>query len=453
MTKRTPKARVLGEPDRSRLLDTDVGAFLAFLTVVVVGIWAHHGGFNNLGLSATNTATSLDQITGLLASESGILGLILITRTPMLERRYGLDRMFNWHRVLGVSLSIFLLLHVVFSVWAWSTPGGLLAAVKSLTGGESYMAMATVGAVLVGVVTISSLRSIRNSMTYETWYFIHLIAYIGLAISFSHQITLGADFTNDKLARWSWIGLHVVVVLWIIWSRWRTLILSILHPYKVTAVAHPADGLVAVTLNSPVISRHRAHAGQFYMLRQLMPGRWWKTNPFSLSSVPSSAGLRFTIKSRGESSDAMTKIKVGTKVAIEGPYGVCTPEIIGDEPVLMVAGGVGIGPIVSLAENLSPHHKPIIVYRARTQKEMVHVEEIDALMKKLGGQLFTVIGPRAALKVSDPFAADVLRKSVPDIAERVVIVAGPETLIKAVQKGARKAGVPTDRIHAERAWW
>jgi len=74
-------------------------------------------------------------------------------------------------------------------------------------------------------------------------------------------------------------------------------------------------------------------------------------------------------------------------------------------------------------------------------------------MKKLGGQLFTVIGPRSALKVSDPFAAEVLRKSVPDIADRVVIVAGPESLIKAVQKGARKSGVPTDRIHAERAWW
>ena len=37
--------------------------------------------------------------------------------------------------------------------------------------------------------------------------------------------------------------------------------------------------------------------------------------------------------------------------------------------------------------------------------------EIDALMKKLGGQLFTVIGPRAALKTSDPFAAEVLRKA------------------------------------------
>ena len=209
MNKRTPKVRVLGEPDQSRLLDTDVGAFLAFISVVVVGIWAHHGGFNNLGLSATSTATSLDQITGLLASESGILGLILITRTPLLERRYGLDRMFNWHRILGASMSVFLLLHVVFSLWAWSTPGGLFAAVKSLTGGEPYMAMASVGAVLVGVVTITSIRSIRNSMTYEMWYFIHLVAYIGLALSFSHQITLGADFSTDKLARWTWVGLHV----------------------------------------------------------------------------------------------------------------------------------------------------------------------------------------------------------------------------------------------------
>ena len=88
-------------PEASRVLDTDVGAVIGALTLVVVGLWARHGGVSSLGGSATDVFTSLASLTGLLASEAGLLGLILVTRTPALERRYGLDRLFNWHRLLG----------------------------------------------------------------------------------------------------------------------------------------------------------------------------------------------------------------------------------------------------------------------------------------------------------------------------------------------------------------
>ena len=59
------------------------------------------------------------------------------------------------------------------------------------------MALAFVGALIIGVVTLSSLRSIRRQMSYETWYFIHLLAYAGFAISFSHEIVWGDLFADD----------------------------------------------------------------------------------------------------------------------------------------------------------------------------------------------------------------------------------------------------------------
>ncbi len=447
------RVRPLPAPQASRVLDTDVGAIIGVLTLVVVGLWSRHGGVTALGGSAAKAYTSIAQLTGLFCSEAGILGLILITRTPLVERRYGLDRMFNWHRLLGEAMAIFLALHIAFSIAAWAIPDGTMNAIQSLTGKEPYMALTTVGSVIVLIVTFSSLKSFRNKLSYEMWYFVHLTAYFGLAASFSHQIVLGTDFSTDSLARGFWVGIHLALVVWLIWSRWGRLFIAVARPLRVTAVTHEAQGVTSVVLSGTHLRKAKAHGGQFYLVRQMVKGRWWQTNPFSLSAQPTTAGLRFTVKSRGESSNAFTNIAVGTRVIVEGPYGVCTPDVVKSEKVLLVAGGVGIGPVVSFLEQLGSEHEPIILYRATSEKEVAHINELEALASARNGKVHTLIGPRATLKVADPFSPAVLLKVVPDLAKRVVIVAGPESMVKAVQHGAKAAGVPVENIHAERAWW
>ena len=114
---------------------------------------------------------------------------------------------------------------------------------------------------------------------------------------------------------------------------------------------------------------------------------------------------------------------------------------------------MGIGPIVSFLEQLRPSSEPVVLYRAHSQAEVAHADELDKLVVERGGRLHVLVGARHTLKVADPFAGEVLLKAIPDLASRVVVVAGPESMIKAVQHGARDAGVPVERIHAERAWW
>ena len=61
--------------------------------------------------------------------------------------------------------------------------------------------------------------------------------------------------------------------------------------------------------------------------------------------------IRFTIKALGGASDLMTRLPVGTKVAVEGPYGTKIYEELRGEKLLLIAGGVGIGPVRSLLED------------------------------------------------------------------------------------------------------
>ena len=85
------------------------------------------------------------------------------------------------------------------------------------------MALAFVGALIIGAVTITSLRSIRRQMSYETWYFIHLLAYAGFVISFGHEIVWGELFADDAFSRWLWIALHVGVGVMLIRGQWGRL--------------------------------------------------------------------------------------------------------------------------------------------------------------------------------------------------------------------------------------
>ena len=85
--------------------------------------------------------------------------------------------------------------HVVAGVFAWGIDGGFGAAIF-FTGRDSDMATAFVGSVIIDAVTITSLRSVRRQMSYETWYFVHLLAYAGFAISFSRD-RVGELFADE----------------------------------------------------------------------------------------------------------------------------------------------------------------------------------------------------------------------------------------------------------------
>ena len=160
------------------------------------------------------------------ASFAGLAGLTLAGRPLAVEHRYGLDRVFIWHRILGETMAVLIAVHVVTSIFAWGLDAGFGSAIVDLTGRESYMALAFVGALIIGAVTITSLRSIRRQMAYETWYFIHLLAYAGFAMSFAHEIVLGELFADDTFSRWLWIALHVGVGVMLIRGRWGRLVIA-----------------------------------------------------------------------------------------------------------------------------------------------------------------------------------------------------------------------------------
>ena len=426
----------------------------AALILVTIGIWLRHGGWSHLTSGDSAEAwESAGALTGLLATALAMIGIAFAARTHGFERAIGLDRALLWHRWLGETAALLLVAHIISTLIAYASRGGLGDAIRQLTGEEQYMAMATVGALGMLIITFVSLGFVRRHMAYETWYFIHLLIYASLLLALAHEIFLGSDFAFDPLARWFWIVVTVIVFAIVFISRWGKAIRSIMKPLTVLSVTPLNDVAAAVELGGQNVTELRAAAGQFALLRPLTPKLCWQPHPYSISAAPRVDRIRFTIKALGGASELMTQLPVGTKVAIEGPFGTKIYEELRGNKLLLIAGGVGIAPVRSLMEDFGPEAEPIVIYRARRQAEIVHLDELEALAETRNGRIITVVGPTKNLRDGNPLDPDVMRRLVPDVSERIAVVCGSQPMINAAYDCLYECGIEPEDIHFERIWW
>jgi NAD(P)H-flavin reductase/ferredoxin len=129
--------------------------------------------------------------------------------------------------------------------------------------------------------------------------------------------------------------------------------------------------------------------GQYIDLH--VPGDGDARRSFSLANLPDPSEPRLELFVKRYEGGRMSglieagKIAVGDTLTFTGPYGAMKARP-GDGPVLMVAGGSGMAPILSLLRQLARDSttRPIrFFYGAHTTEDLFHTEEIAALSEGL----------------------------------------------------------------------
>jgi predicted ferric reductase len=452
MTDLASSRRRLPMPARRWLRPGDVLAVAVGNGLLIVGMWIRHGGLNGLTTIGTLLVAG-GQLTALLGTYLALIGLVLMSRSPWLDRLFGLPRLAYWHRWVGFGCVWLLVAHTILTTlgFALTTGSDVLGETWSLLTTYPYVLMATVGLVMLMAVGVTSVRMARRRLTYETWYYIHLYAYLGMALGFAHQLVVGSDFLSDPIAVAYWIGLYLATVMAIVVFRiGQPVQLFFRHRLRVAHVAVEGPGVVSVYVTGRQLDRLTAQAGQYFLWRFLAGDGWWRAHPFSLSAAPNDRYLRLTVKASGDGTSVIQRLHIGTPVFVEGPYGAFTIDQRTLPRVLLIAGGIGIAPLRALLEDMpGPRGAITLIYRASRSEDIVFGDELDALMKSCGGKVHYLIGRRSELR-RDPLDARHLHRNVPDIAQREIYVCGPEGMIETVQQSLRQLHVPTSQIHEER---
>ena len=442
----TPSRRaLLPQPGRESLV---AAAVTAGAILVVALWWVDNPPGSVHGLAEQLTAAG--RVTGLLGTYLVLVEVLLMSRVRWLDRLIGMDRLATWHRRNGQYSICLLAAHTLLTIWGYAGTDhtGLLRETGSVLGLPDVVT-ATIGfAVLVGVGVVSA-RAVRRRVRYETWYAIHLATYLAIALSFMHVLSDGDDFVGHPANRAVWIGLYLLVGGLLLAHRLGGPIRNARrHRLVVSRVVPEAPGVVSIYVTGAHLEELGAEAGQFLTWRFLTRRSWWQAHPFSLSAPPNPNWLRITVKTSGDHTAELQRLRPGVRVLVEGPYGAFTEHRRTRRRVLLVAGGIGISPIRALFEAIPAGPGDLtLLYRASTPEDIVFQKELDDLAARKQAAVYYRSGPRS--QAPDPFDPDVLRRVVPDLARHDVFICGPPGMVEAVREALRTAGVPGRRIHVE----
>jgi predicted ferric reductase len=436
------------------------GASAWLLVLFVVGLWVSGGGVTALG-SLGAGATSMGRLAGLLASVLILIQVLLMARIPVVEQAWGQDELARVHRLVGFSSFNLMLAHIVLVTAGYNLADagrGFVGTLVNQVLTSPGMLLAAAGALALVLVVVTSVRAARRRLRYESWHLLHLYAYLGTGLALPHQLWTGQDFTRSPISTAFWWSVYAATLGAVLAFRvLLPVIRSFRHGLVVSHVVQESPSVTSVHLTGRDLHRLSANGGQFFSWRFLDGRGWTRANPYSLSAAPDGRSLRLTAAAVGDSSARLARLRPGTRVLVEGPYGRLHAGAKVGRGTVLIGAGIGITPLRALLEELPPGpDETVVIHRASRPDDAVLAHELVALARERGGGVHGALGPRdphgpgwqpAGAALPDHLA---LLHLVPDIAERDVFVCGPPDWIDRVVDAARAAGVPRPHIHHER---
>lgn len=420
---------------------------------VIGGMWLRHGQL----ASATGPgalATALGQLSALYGAYAVLIVILLMSRLSWIERYAGLDRLSSWHRWSGFAATTLLLAHVALTTvgYAQSANVSIWAQTVDFVSHYPDVLMAFVATGLIVAVAVTSARAARRRLQRETWYGIHLYAYLAVALAFAHQLAVGSDFTDDPVARLWWIALYVAVFGAVSASRIALpVVFNMHHRLRVHSVRREGPGIVSIWVTGRDMASIAVRPGQFFIWRILTRDGWWRPIPLSLSAPRHPEGLRLTVKELGDGSARLQRIVPGTRLMAEGPYGAFTPERRSGDKTLLIAGGIGVTPLRAMLDELAAGDGDVVfLYRVESKRGAALAGEIEAVASAYPNvRSHLLVGGDIGDDQTDQLGLPALRRMVPDARERDVFICGPKPMMRAVLHRLRVIGVHRSRIHHE----
>ncbi len=427
--------------------------FLAINLFIIFWFWWQGSGIL-FRTSMSSAFLAIGRLMGLLSVFFVLLQLLMIGRTGWLEKNFGLDRLSRLHHLNGTFLITFIIAHPIFLALGYSANTGLgfFSQILDFIRNFEDVLAAAIGLFLFLFVVGYSLYLVRARVKYEWWYFSHLFTYLAIALAFSHQLGLGGDFAGNALFTYYWYLLYAFVLASLAFYR----IFLPLWNFKnfrfyVKEVKAENEKVTSVYISGKNMEKFKIQAGQFMIVRFLQKGFWWQAHPFSLSAAPNGQTLRLTIKNVGDYTSTIKLLKPGTKIIIEGPYGIFTENFSKSDKILLIAGGIGITPIRALAEQISKNgKKAALIYGNKTFKDIVFLDELNNLSKSASLPVFHVLSQETNPNFKHGHIdLDKIKEAVPDFQQRDIYLCGPKGFMESLVNAFLKAGILPDKIHFE----
>lgn len=373
--------------------------------------------------NVTDQIALFSQYLGLAALILMAWGQIVSTRLPGLENVFGgLDRIYVFHKWLGISAMVALLLH--------DTIDAEMRGLGPQTGlnelGETLGEISLYGLLILVVISIAVF------IPYHLWKWTHKAMGALFAVGAVHFILIQKPFAMIDPAG-LYTGLFcvagVLAYLWMLLpDSWRPL-----HLYRIDEIEE-TGGALAVSL-TPQGRGLRALPGQFGVFRFTGAGLA-EPHPFSFSKLGEDGELRVTIKDLGDFTHALpSAVSPGQEVLVQGPFGRFRSSPKSRQ--VWIAGGIGVTPFLAWAAALPSDAAPVdFFYCVRSAADAPHLAELRTLDKP-NMHLHVVSSSTGARLTADEIATHVGE----DLKNAKISFCGPVSLRESLARGLKVYGV------------
>jgi len=186
---------------------------------------------------------------------------------------------------------------------------------------------------------------------------------------------------------------------------------------------------------------------------------------YSMTHPPAPWGsrtLEFLIRAKpgGQASDWLfRRMAEGDSLIVEGPYGKAHVQSAAERPVLCLAGGTGLAPILAIADRLqaeSPGRVLQVYVGARTTEDVVLTERL-AVLRERGANVVIAVdrgfdrdhgGPE---QLRAGMVLEHAAEDLPELHDHDVYLAGPPPMVEAaIRRLVREGTAPADRVFVDK---
>lgn len=367
--------------------------------------------------------------------------ILLSARLKFFENIFsGLDKVYVVHKYTGYFAIILLLLH------NWLIRGSRL----QITGFFSFakeISSPLLYAFLISIF-ISALPHIPYlnkllKIPYHIWKYTHYIMGFLFVIGVYHSLGVYTfTFSDSILSIYMYIAYSVGVIAFI----YKTFLYNFLkRKYKYTiSKINSFDDIQTLEIildnDKDQTKFIRNKPGQFALFTFLEEGAR-ETHPFTISNVTNEEKkLRLSIKALGDWTSVLKdKIKVGTKVLVDGPYGNFVSNKNSHNLEVWIAGGIGITPFLAMIQdyknNNNPDKKIIFIWSVKSESETIYKNEI---LENLPENIKFILHDTSKIGY---FKFESLISEIKDKNNISVYICGPAPMREVLIKDAKQAGI------------
>jgi predicted ferric reductase len=397
--------------------------------------------------------------TGLVGATMLMLQFVTSGRYETLSGRVGIDVTMAFHKWAARILLVVVILHPLVYQFpiSFDQLGDFFDRLGHTLIAPRYLSGTVALAFVFIVVTLALLRN-RLPIPHEIWRASHGLMVLATAwIVAMHAIGVGS-YSRTGVLSVVWPALAVIATALLLGVHLIKSYRMRRQRWRVVSNRKAANRLWELVIAPEGGHRLSFDAGQFAWIT-FAPRRFLLLDhPFSIASSPLAADtLTFLIKESGDFTNHIGEIEPGRQVGLDAPHGSFTLAGRDADAVVLIAGGVGVAPIMGLLRDLAARHDPRpvrLIYAAGTPASMIDPKEILAAAPDLDFKAQFLVEqadegwPYQTGLVDDAVLHTALDGLDPK--RTAVMMCGPGPMTAALADRAKELGVPLHLIHYER---